>query len=52
MENGVFLFSAFGIVWAIVFGYVLILLYRQKQLKRDIDSIKETLKGKEGEQKG
>ncbi len=47
MANGIFIFSAFAIVWAVVFGYVLILLNRQKQLKREIDSLKETLKEKE-----
>ncbi|MFC1954647.1 CcmD family protein [Chloroflexota bacterium] len=48
MENGVFLFSAFSIVWAVVFGYVLFLINRQKQLRRDIDLIKKIIKGKEG----
>ncbi|MEE8413017.1 MAG: CcmD family protein [Dehalococcoidales bacterium] len=49
MENGGFIFSAFGIVWAVVFGYVLILLSKQRQLKREIDSLKETLKEGGGE---
>lgn len=47
MENGVFLFSAFGLVWAVIFGYLLILLNKQKQLKRDLYSLKNTL-GKKG----
>jgi len=47
MENGPFLFLAFGLVWAVVFGYLLILLNRQKQLKRDLDSLQKTLSKKE-----
>ena len=52
MENGIFLFSAFGIVWAVVFGYMFFLLNKQKQLRREIDLIIMALEGKEGKQPG
>ncbi len=50
MENGGFLFAAYSIVWAVVFGYVLSLLNRQKKLDKEIDSLKESLEEKEGKQ--
>ena len=45
MENAGYLFAAYSIVWALVFGYILLLLGRQKRLQREIDSLKEALKG-------
>ncbi len=50
MENAGYLFAAFAIIWAVVFGYVLFVFNRQRRLRREIDSLKEALKGKEGEQ--
>ncbi len=50
MENLGYLFAAFGIVWAVVFGYVLLLINRQRQLRRDINSLREALEKKGGEQ--
>jgi len=50
MENGGFLFTAYSIVWAVVFGYVLSLLYRQKKIEKEIDSLKDSLGKKDGEQ--
>jgi CcmD family protein len=44
MENLGYLFAAFTIVWVVLFGYVLSLLRRQRQLWRELDSLKETLK--------
>lgn len=46
MENGGYLLSAFAIAWAVIFGYVLLLLNRQKRLRREIESLKEALKEK------
>lgn len=46
MENAGYLFAAYAIVWAVVFGYVLLLLNRQRGLRREIDSLKEALKEK------
>ena len=48
MENAGYLFAAYAIVWAVVFGYVLLLLNRQRGLRREIDSLKEALKEKVG----
>ena len=48
MENAGYLFAAYAIVWAVVFGYVLLLLNRQRGLRREIDSLKEAFKEKEG----
>ena len=50
MENAGYLFAAFTIIWALVFGYVLLLFNRQRRLRREIDSLKEALKGKGVEQ--
>ena len=47
MENSGYLLAAFSISWALVFGYVLLLLNRQRRLQQEINSLKETLKGKE-----
>lgn len=49
MENAGYLFAAFSIVWAVVFGYVLLLFNRQKALHREIDSLRQALKEKEAE---
>ncbi len=46
MENAGYLLAAFSIVWAVVFGYVLVLLRRQTSLQRDIASLKETMRQK------
>lgn len=50
MENASYLFAAFTIVWALVFGYVMILFNRQRRLKREIESLKEAFKEKGVEQ--
>lgn len=43
MENAGFLFAAFTVIWAFVFGYVLVLISRQRRLSREIESLKESL---------
>ena len=50
MENAGYLLTAFGIVWAVTFGYVLLLLNRQRKLRREINSLKEALKEKGNEE--
>ena len=47
MENAGYLFAAFGIVWALVFGYILVLVNRERRLREEIKSLKEALKKKE-----
>ncbi len=41
MENAGFLFAAYTIIWALVFGYVFFLVRRQANIKRQIDALKE-----------
>ncbi len=50
MENAGYLFAAFSIVWAVVFGYVLLLFNRQKRQRREIDALKEAFKEKGSKQ--
>ena len=44
MENAGYLLAAFIIVWAVVFGYVLLLVNRQRRLQREINLLKEASK--------
>ena len=46
MEKLGYLFAIYTIVWAVLFGYVWILLLRQKQLRRELESLKEALRAK------
>ena len=48
MDNLSNLCAAFAIIWVGLFAYVLVLVQRQRSIRRDIDWLKETLK-KEGE---
>ena len=50
MENAGYLLAAFAIIWAVVFGYILLLFNRQRSLRREINSLREALKEKESEQ--
>jgi len=44
MENIGYLFAVFTIIWGFVFGYVMILIRRQQQLKKEIKLLKESLR--------
>jgi CcmD family protein len=46
MENSGFLFAAYTVIWALVFGYVFFLVRKQASLKRRLDSLEEDLKKK------
>lgn len=48
MENGGYLFAAFGIIWAGVFGFVVSLVLKQRGIRREIAALKESL-GDKGE---
>lgn len=48
MENAGYILAAFVVVWLLFFGYLLVLLNRQKKLKREIESLKEALKESKG----
>lgn len=47
MEKFGYFFAAFSAVWVVFFGYLLVLLSRQRRLLREIDSLKEALKEKQ-----
>jgi CcmD family protein len=38
-----YLFAAYAVIWAVVFGYVFVLYLRQRKLLRDIELLKENL---------
>ena len=46
MQNAGYVFTAYGVVWAVMFGYVLYLLNKQKTLQEEIKALKEALKEK------
>ena len=50
MENAGYIFAAFAIVWAVIFGYLLLLFNRQRKLRQEIDSLKKELREKGDEQ--
>jgi CcmD family protein len=44
MDNLGYLFAAFAVIWAVVFGYILVLMNRQKKLKRDIEKLETDIR--------
>jgi CcmD family protein len=46
MSNLGYLFAAFAAIWAVLFGYVLVLTGRTKRLQRELDDLKASLPGK------
>ena len=48
MEDAGYLFAAFAVMWAGVFGFVLSLVNRQRRLRREIDSLREEIGEKGG----
>jgi CcmD family protein len=42
MENSGYLFAAYTIIWAVVFGYVFFLYYKQRKLSRQMDLLKNS----------
>ncbi len=49
MENGGYLFAAYSIIWAVLFGYVAVLIRRQVKLRRDIELLKKSMQEKPGD---
>ena len=43
MENAGYVFAAYTVIWAIIFGYLFILFNRQRRIRREIDTLKTTL---------
>ena len=39
MDNLGYLFAAFAVIWVMIFGYILVLMNRQKKLKREIEKL-------------
>ena len=46
MDNLDYLVAAYTIIWVAIAGYVFSLSRRQKQLWREIDTLKEKMRGK------
>ena len=42
MENLGYLFAAYTVIWAVVFGYVFFMQRKQRKLQRQIDLIRES----------
>ncbi|MCL2141198.1 MAG: CcmD family protein [Dehalococcoidia bacterium] len=42
-ENMWYLFAAYSIIWLVVFGYVLLLIKRARETKKDVDELKNRL---------
>ena len=43
MENLVYLFAAYTIIWAVVFGYVLFMQRKQRKLQHQIVLLQESV---------
>ena len=43
MENTGFLLAAYTVIWAVVFGYVLMMQRKQRQLQRQMALLQESL---------
>ena len=43
MENMGYLFAAYTIIWAVVFGYVVFMQRKQRRLQRNIDLLRESI---------
>jgi CcmD family protein len=46
MDNMTYLFAAYSVIWLGVLIYVFFLLRKEKQLRRDVESLKEMIKDK------
>jgi CcmD family protein len=42
MENLGYLFAAYTVIWAVVFGYVLFMQRKQRRLQRQIDMLRDS----------
>jgi CcmD family protein len=45
MENWGYLVAAYTIIWVVLSIYIFAIYRRQRQLRREIDSLKQKLKG-------
>ena len=51
-HNIPYLFAAFAIVWAVFFVYLFITSRRQDELEREMESLREEMKGRDAEDAG
>ncbi len=42
------LVSAYALIWALVFGYVIWLVRRQDRLRQEVDALRTALEGRDG----
>ncbi len=47
MDNLDYLFAAFAIVWIFIFGYILLLSLRQRQLRHEISTLEKLIQKKD-----
>ena len=47
MENVSYLWAAYTVIWAVVFGYVLFMQRKQRRLQRQMDRLQESVKKSE-----
>ncbi len=47
MNGLVYVFAAYTVIWAALFAYLLSMSSKQRQLKREVDTLKAALKKKE-----
>jgi CcmD family protein len=43
MENLAYLFAAYTIIWAVIFGYIVFIYLKQKKLQQQIDLLKQSV---------
>jgi CcmD family protein len=43
VENAGYLFAAYAIIWAVVFGYVLYMQRKQRKLQRQLDRLQKSV---------
>jgi CcmD family protein len=43
MENAAYLLSAFVIIWAVIFGYIVFMQRKQRKLEREIEVLKKSM---------
>ncbi len=48
MDNLGYLFAAYTIIWALIFGYVFFLYYKQRKLRQQMDLLKDSKGEREG----
>lgn len=47
-----FLLLGYGVMWLLVFGYVMSLYFQQRNIQRDIDLLKQLLREEDGADDG